>query len=133
MEIVELPFGPEGKDVLLMELGVLGRERYYVNQALAYRHWSLVPRGLRQFRHGPHQFAIQVCVGLRAIEGSVHVDGQILSNDPFSGFNARLAQRRRNRQERHSARAGFGQQFGRLFVWLSCFLLAFALMKACWG
>lgn len=92
-----------------------------------------MPRGLRQFRHGPHQFAIQVCVGLRAIEGSVRLDGQILSNDPFAAFNARQAQRRQDRQERRRTRAGFGQQFGRLFAWLSCFLLASALMKACWG
>ena len=129
MEVVELSFGPEGHDTLRLELGALGRERYYVNQELAYSHCSLMPRGLRQFRHRQHQFTVKVCIGVRAVKGTVHVDGQLLSDDLFSAFNARLAQRRQHRHALREARTGFG----RLFVWLSCCLLAFALMKSCLG
>lgn len=83
-------FGDRQQHVCRFEGGYLGSERYYVNDKLMLKLWSMGMRGVRTFEAEGHRIEFRVAVSWRDARGDAYVDGERVATDLFADFNARI-------------------------------------------
>ena len=95
MPTASIRFGKGDVHELRMELSWFGGERYYVGDALVYKHWSFMPSGDREFTANGHTIRIALQISQRRIASQAYVDGNLKAEDLFPELNMKLQQRRK--------------------------------------
>jgi len=83
-------FGDRELHVCRIECGYFGSERYYVNDQLVLKLWSMGIRGARTFEAEGHRIEVRVALSLRGAQSDAFVDGKLVASDLFADFNARM-------------------------------------------
>ena len=89
-------FGPLHEHECRIVCGYFGRERYFVNDAVVLRRWSLWPNGSREFQAVGHLLRIELSANLRRVNAAAFVDGRLVTSDLFAELNARFDSQRRS-------------------------------------
>jgi hypothetical protein len=119
MYVATFQFGKGSKLECRVVCGNFGHERYFVNEVLVHKHWSLSPSGSREFAAHGHQVRVQLAVNLKLVEGKAFVNGVLISDDIFSELNAKLIRMRQDRPIHL-----------RVIVWIVVSLIIFSAYKA---
>ncbi len=90
-------FGPESKHECKVICGSFGNESYFVDETLVLKHWSLSPSGTREFEAIGHHVRIGLSANFKKVDAKEFVNGNIVANDRFSEFNAKLLRVRERR------------------------------------
>lgn len=120
-------FGENLKHECRIELSNFGVEKYYVDGNLVHKSFSLSPKGTRVIKYGEYSLAINVSIGLRNIETSASVNGEVVCSDLFPEITKTLES---VRNKRLAARENSkGSVVGRIIIWLAIVVILQILIK----
>ncbi|MGH8178759.1 MAG: hypothetical protein ACREV5_21075, partial [Steroidobacter sp.] len=71
-----------------------GAERYFVRDRLVFKHWSLMPRGSREFIAEGHLIRISLQIRPGSIASRAYIDGALKFADLFAEVNRKIGQRK---------------------------------------